>query len=98
MVKTVDLPLRVYEDLVKVSDELSLMAKKPISTAMTVDLLMEIYKAHLSNPCALDQFSIQMQTSNFMSAEEYMRYWDEPQMVEVAAKSKKKAKKTKKAT
>ena len=48
MVKTVDLPLRVHEDLVKVSEELSLMAKKPISTSMTIDLLMEIYREHLN--------------------------------------------------
>jgi hypothetical protein len=77
MVKTVDLPLRVYEDLIKVSEELSLMAKKPISVPMAVDLLMEIYRAHLGNPCALDRFSVQMETSNFMSPEEYMNYWDD---------------------
>jgi len=57
MVKQLNLPLRVYEDLVKVSEELSLMARKPISLSMTVDLLMEIYRAHLNNPCALDSFS-----------------------------------------
>ena len=78
MVKTVDLPLRVYEDLVKVSEELSLMAKKPISTSMAVDLLMEIYRAHLNNPCALDAFSQQLRSLNLMSPEEFDKYWDEP--------------------
>ena len=79
MGKTVELPLRVYEDLIRASEELSLMSKKPISVSMTVDFLIEIYRAHLSNPCALDRFSVQMRTSNFMSPEEFMHYWDEPQ-------------------
>jgi len=45
---------------------------------MTVNLLMEIYRAHLSNPCALDAFSQQMQSPNLMSPEEFDKYWDEP--------------------
>jgi hypothetical protein len=78
MVRTVNLPLRVYEDLVKASQELLLMAKKPISESMTVDLLIEIYHAHLNNPCALDAFSQQLRNSNVMSPEEFDKYWDEP--------------------
>jgi hypothetical protein len=78
MVTTIDLPLRVHEDLVKVSEELSLMAKKPISTSMAIDLLMEIYRAHLNNPCALDAFSQQLRSLNIMSPEEFDKYWDEP--------------------
>jgi hypothetical protein len=78
MVKTIDLPLRVYEDLIRVSEELSFMAKKPISLSMTVDLLMEVYRAHLNNPCALDAFSLQLRNLNLMSPEEFDRYWDEP--------------------
>ena len=78
MVKTVDLPLRVFEDLVKVSEELSLMAKKPISVSMAVDLLMEIYRAHLNNPCALDAFSQQLKSLNIMTPEEFDKYWDGP--------------------
>jgi hypothetical protein len=78
LTKTVDLPLRVHEDLVKVSEELSLMAKKPISTSMAVDLLMEIYRAHLNNPCALDAFSQQLRSLNLMLPEEFDKYWDEP--------------------
>ena len=78
MVKTVDLPLRVFEDLVKVSEELSMMAKKPISASMAVDLLMEIYRAHLNNPCALDAFSQQLKSLNIMTPGEFDKYWDEP--------------------
>jgi hypothetical protein len=78
MTKIVDLPLRVHEDLVKVSEELSLMAKKPISPSMAVDLLMEIYHAHLNNPCALDAFSQQLKSLNMMSPQEFDKYWDEP--------------------
>jgi hypothetical protein len=78
MVKTLKLPLRVYEDLTNVSDELSLMAKKPVSASMAVDLLMEIYRAHLNNPCALDTFSQQMRSLNLMAPEEFDKYWDEP--------------------
>ena len=78
MVKTLNLPLRVYEDLNRVSEELSFMAKKPISQSMAVDMLMEVYRAHLSNPCALDMFSQQMRTLNLMTPEEFNLYWDEP--------------------
>jgi hypothetical protein len=79
LTKTIDLPLRVHEDLIKVSEELSLMAKKPISSSMAVDLLMEIYRAHLNNPCALDAFSQQLRSLNLMSPEEFDKYWDEPE-------------------
>ena len=53
------------------------MAKKPISTSMAVDLLLEIYRAHLSNPCALDAFSQQIRSLNLMAPEEFDSYWDE---------------------
>ena len=95
MVKTVNLPLRVHEDLVKVSEELSLMAKKPVSTSMAVDLLMEIYRAHLNNPCALDAFSQQLRSLNIMAPEEFDKYWDETGRTQVPkpkTKSKRKAK------
>lgn len=93
MTKTLNLPLRVYEDLTKVSEELSLMAKKPISAAMAVDLLMEVYRAHLNNPCALDAFSQQLRSLNLMSPEEFARYWDEP-VVEQSPKRRVKTKKS----
>jgi hypothetical protein len=77
MVKSVLLPLRVYNDLVAVSEELTLMAKKPVSMSMAVDLLMEVYHAHMNNPCALDAFSQQLASLNMMSPQEFDRYWDE---------------------
>ncbi|MCW3999183.1 MAG: hypothetical protein NWE93_02980 [Candidatus Bathyarchaeota archaeon] len=77
MAKNLSLPLRVYEDLNRVSEELTLMAKKPVSAAMAVDLLIEIYRAHLSNPCALDLFSQQLHSANLMAPKEFDRYWDE---------------------
>jgi hypothetical protein len=94
MAKTLDLPLQVYEDLLSVSEELTLMAKKPISPSMTVNLLMEVYRAHMSNPCALDTFSQQLQTLNLMEPQEFDQYWDEPQ--KTAPKPKTKNRKTQK--
>jgi len=82
MAKSVVLPLRVFEDLQKVSEEFSLMAKKPVSQSMAVDLLIEIYRAHMNNPCALDAFSQQLRSLNIMSPEEFDKYWDEPAKVQ----------------
>ena len=66
------------------------MAKKPISMSMTVDLLMEIYRAHLNNPCALDAFSQQLRSLNIMPPEEFDTYWDEPtKKIETKQKIKK---------
>lgn len=93
MAKPLNLPLRVYEDLTRISEELTFMAKKPVSQSMAVDLLMEIYRAHLNNPCALDTFSQQMRTLNLMSPEEFDRYWDEPIKDEVTKQQSKKPKK-----
>jgi hypothetical protein len=93
MAKPLSLPLRVYEDLLSVSEELSLMAKKPISASMTVNLLMEVYRAHMSNPCALDTFSQQLQTLNLMMPDEFDRYWDEPTAITEPLKPKTKNKK-----
>jgi hypothetical protein len=40
--------------------------------------LIEIYHAHLNNPCSLDAFSQQLRSLNVMSPEEFDKYWDEP--------------------
>jgi hypothetical protein len=40
---------------------------------------MEIYRAHLNNPCALDAFSQQLRSLNLMTPEEFDKYWDEPE-------------------
>ncbi|MGD6934959.1 MAG: hypothetical protein ACQCN5_12210 [Candidatus Bathyarchaeia archaeon] len=77
MTKTLELPLQVYEELIKTVEELSLMSKKPISPAMAVELLIEVYRAHMSDPCALDKFSQQLQIANLMTPEEFEQYWDE---------------------
>ena len=96
MAKTLCLPLRVYEDLLSVSHELTLMAKKPISPSMTVNLLMEVYRAHMSNPCALDTFSQQLQTLNLMSPQEFDLYWDEAATKTEPLKNKQKVRNSKK--
>ncbi|MGD6808635.1 MAG: hypothetical protein ACQCN3_02950 [Candidatus Bathyarchaeia archaeon] len=79
MTKTLELPLQVYEELIKTAEELSFMAKKPISTAMAIEMLIEVYRAHMSDPCALDKFSQQLQNANLMTPEEFEQYWDEPE-------------------
>ena len=76
--KTLDLPDKIYDDLAKAAEELTFMAKKPISKSMAVNLLVEVYHAHLNNRCALDAFSQQLQNLDIMSPEEFDKYWDEP--------------------
>ncbi|MCW4024046.1 MAG: hypothetical protein NWF01_03310 [Candidatus Bathyarchaeota archaeon] len=86
MAKTVNLPEKIHDDLVAVSEELTLMAKKPVSVSMTVSLLMEIYRAHMNNPCALDAFSQQMLNSDILSPEEFDNMWDEPLKIKPSEK------------
>ncbi len=76
--KNLNLPDKISEDLVKTAEELSLMAKKPISQSMAINLLIEVYHAHLNNPCALDAFSQQLKSIDLMSPEEFDKSWDEP--------------------
>ena len=95
MAKNVSLPEAVYADLVDISEELTLMAKKPISLSMTVQLITEVYRAHMSNQCALDAFSMQLANQNIMSPEEFDKVWDDlpskaPQKTK-AVKARKKA-------
>ena len=80
--KTLVLPDKIDDDLAKAAEELSFMAKKPISKSMAVNLLIEVYHAHLNNRCALDAFSQQLQSLNIMSPEEFDKYWDEPEKPE----------------
>jgi hypothetical protein len=70
------------------------MAKKPISQSMAVNLLIEVYHAHLNNRCALDAFSQQLQSLDIMSPEEFDNYWDEPSKPQ-GAKQKAKLKSSK---
>ncbi len=76
--KTLDLPDKIDDDLAKAAEELTFMAKKPISKSMAINLLIEVYHAHLNNRCALDAFSQQLQNLDIMSPEEFDKYWDEP--------------------
>ena len=71
LAKTVSLPEAVYADLVSVSDELTKMAKKPISLSMAVYLLTEVYRAHLSEPCARDLFRKKLASSDLMTPQEF---------------------------
>ncbi len=77
MAKTVNLPDKIYDDLAKTAEELTFMAKKPISQSMAINLLIEVYHAHMNNPCALDAFSQQLASLDIMSPEEFDKYWDE---------------------
>ena len=77
MPKTLNLPDKIYDDLAKTAEELTLMAKKPISQSMAINLLIEVYHAHMNNRCALDAFSQQLASLDIMSPEEFDKYWDE---------------------
>ncbi len=76
--KTVNLPETVYADLAKVSKELSAVAEKPISLSMATSLLVSVYRAHLSEPCARDAFRQKLANSPIMSPEEFDRELDIP--------------------
>ncbi len=78
MVTKISLPEVVNRDLASVSQELALVAKKPISPAMTISLLIAVYRAHLSEPCARDAFMQRIAASDFMSPDEFERTWDVP--------------------
>jgi hypothetical protein len=77
MAKTVNLPEMVYADLVSISEELTLIAKKPISLSMAVHLLGEVYRAYMNNPCASDAFSQQLASLEILSPGEFDKVWDE---------------------
>ena len=76
--KTLLLPDKIDDDLAKAAEELTFMAKKSISKSMAINLLIEIYHAHLNNRCALDAFSQQLQNLDIMTPEEFDKYWDGP--------------------
>ncbi len=78
MVTKINLPYVVNQDLASISQELASIAKKPISPAMTISLLIAVYRAHLSEPCARDAFMQRIATSDFMSPDEFEKAWDVP--------------------
>ncbi len=76
MTKTITLPEVIYEDLTSISEELASIARKPFSPAMTISMLIAVYRAHLNDPCARDAFRQKIATENFMSPEEFEKTWD----------------------
>ena len=92
MTKTVNLPETIYADLVSISEELTLIAKKPISLSMAVHLLSVVYNAYMNNPCTRDVFSQQLASLEIISPEEFDKVWDEVP-TKPQAKTEKKPKK-----
>jgi hypothetical protein len=78
MTRNLTLPDIIYSDLVAVSQELSVMARKPVSVSMTISILSAIYRAHISEPCARDALCQRLANSQIMSPEEFDKYWNEP--------------------
>jgi hypothetical protein len=76
MVKTIRLPEVIYEDLSSISKKLSSIAKKPISHAMTISLIIAVYRARLRDPCARDAFQQRIASLDFMSPEDFEKTWD----------------------
>jgi len=72
----VKLPDSVYQDLASIAEELTDMARKPVSLSMAVYLLTAVYRAHLNDPCARDAFRQKMANSDIMSPEEFEKTWD----------------------
>ncbi len=88
MTKTIELPDIIHSDLLAVSEELSCMAKKPVSVPMAISILNAIYRAHISEPCARDALCQRLANTKIMSPEEFDKYWNEPAKAK-PAKSKK---------
>ena len=78
VMKTVELPETIHVDLTKISEELSAIAKKPISMPMALSLLISVYRAHMSEPCARDAFRQRLARTPIMSPEEFQEATDIP--------------------
>jgi len=78
MPKTVNFPETIYADLASISKELTAVAGKPISLAMAASLLISVYRAHMSEPCARDAFYQKLASSPIMSPEEFDEALDMP--------------------
>jgi hypothetical protein len=76
LVKTLNLPDIICSDLVSVSGELTSMARKPVSTAMAISILIAVYRAHMSEPCARDALRQRLSSAEIMPPEEFERVWD----------------------
>jgi hypothetical protein len=78
MTKRVNIPELIYKDLTLISDDLTSLTRKPFSPAMTISLLIEVYRAYISEPCARDAFRQRIATSDFISPEAFEKKWDIP--------------------
>ncbi len=78
LMKTLELPESVHSDLATISNELSMVAKKPISMPMALYLLISVYRAHMSEPCARDAFNHRLASMPIMSPEEFRETSDVP--------------------
>ncbi len=78
LTKTVVLPETVHNDLASIQEELASLTRKPFSTGMTVSLLIAVYRAHMSEPCARDAFRQRLANAGFMSPEDFEKSWDNP--------------------
>lgn len=76
--KIIELPELVHADLATISKELSSTAKKPISMAMALSLLISVYRAQMSEPCARDAFRQRLANTPIMSPEEFQEATDVP--------------------
>jgi hypothetical protein len=76
--KNVILPEVVHADLTSIKEELTSLTGKPFSDGMTVSLLIAIYRAHLSEPCARDAFRQRMANADFLTPEDFEKAWDKP--------------------
>jgi hypothetical protein len=80
LTKNVILPEIVFDDLTSIKEELSSLAGKPFSDGMAVSLLIAIYRAHLSEPCARDAFRQRMANADFLSPDDFEKAWDTPHL------------------
>jgi hypothetical protein len=78
MTKAINLPELVYRELACITEDLTSLAKKTFSPAMTISLLIEVYRAYVNEPCARDAFRQRIATSDFMSPETFEKEWDIP--------------------
>ena len=78
LTKTIVLPDTVYNDLTIIQEEMASLTRKPFSTGMTVSLLIAVYRAHMSEPCARDAFRQRLANAEFMSPEDFEKAWDSP--------------------
>ena len=76
LTRKITLPEVVFNDLKGISEEIETLTKKSVSPAMTISLLIAVYKAHMSNACARDAFRQKIANLDMMSPEDFEETWD----------------------